>query len=961
MKKIIALLLSASMLCTGFAINASAEQEGEDVAFKPGMEYSGDAYTPTEEINYSESTATISYSDVSDYTAVGILGALGIMKAAEGSQFKPKAYISRGEFVEGALKTFGVKYEGSAFGKDGSFYDVDESHPQYAAIAAALSAGFISGYEDNTFRPDEVMSYNNAVACIMKALGFSDDYDQSFANNARGKIIKGISVKEPKAITRMEMAQLLYNALDVPMKNVAQFASIGLFRYVDDEFYEDLTDETILNYIWNIHKAEGLLSANYVESVGSEAAREGSVVIDGKRYETKDMNNLDWLGAYVNYYYDKDENLVYMHKNKKVDELIVEADDVIGFNALTRNFSYYDKNGKANNVTLADNYTILYNGKIPEISYDENIFKIKEGRIRFVANKNSKYTYVFIDEYKNFIVNKFSMEDTELKFMLGENMDYFTVDTNYTYIEAHDKNDARKELYRETEDGKETFDTSVFEADSVISVYAPYGSYDANGKLKNTGNYIKIAVSPGTVEGTVKGIIKKDTVKVTIDDKTYNVSKSSYVKDGDIQQGSIQAFYTDFAGEVVKVTSASGGDGWEYAYLVHIVYDDTKDFPSQLVMYNSYGSLEKYSVTESLKINKKKMKAGGAQKAFEASAALIGKPNLKYQQLVKIKTVEKDGEKEITEVQTVLKDYGVTSGYSEDWLSRDASGKFVVYSDSGNVLCPSDSSSQMSAYTAPKYFFSVPATEEKEEKYFDLRAVGSSGSMDVDLYNVDDGLTPKVAIKYESSAIDKPIETSHSGGGASPAMIRDVWRDLDEDGNSVLKFSIAQATGIVEYYSENEHLLDGYVQGDLITLYGNGKKVTSVKPVLYNGKVLGPNNLPDNVEGIAQMSLTKPYAGTPYFFEVYKVVSSSRVIIQQGAITENNKRAVQTSITARNKEWQRGGILNYKEENGRVEVSPGSFDQCVEAEQYGSEKATKMVAFIHEGGARQIIMYTIYR
>lgn len=108
MKKIIAVLLSASMLLTGLAFNISAEKEGEDVAFTPGQEYSGDAYAPTEEIKYSENTDTISYSDVSDYSVVGILGALNIMKATDGSRFKPKAFVSRGEFVEGVLKTFGV-------------------------------------------------------------------------------------------------------------------------------------------------------------------------------------------------------------------------------------------------------------------------------------------------------------------------------------------------------------------------------------------------------------------------------------------------------------------------------------------------------------------------------------------------------------------------------------------------------------------------------------------------------------------------------------------------------------------------------------------------------------------------------------------------------------------------------------------------------------------------------------
>jgi len=961
MKKIIAVLLSASMLLTGLAFNVSAEKEGEDVAFTPGQEYSGDAYAPTEEITYSENTDTISYSDVSDYSVVGILGALDIMNAAEGSRFKPKAFVSRGEFVEGVLNTFGVKYEDGAFGKNGSFYDVDETHPQYAAIATALSAGFISGYDDNTFRPDNVISYDNAVACLLKAFGFSDDYDKSFANRVRGELIDGISVVEPKAITRMEMAQLLYNALNVPMRYVAQFAKIGLFRYVDDDFYEKLQDETVLNYIWHINRANGLLEANYVESIGEEEAREGSVVIAGTRYATKDTNNLDWLGMYVTYYRDNDDNLVYMHKHKKTEELVVEAKDVIGFNAETKIFSYYTDNGKTNNITLADNYKIIYNGTIPDGSYDENIFKIKEGNIRLVANNGSKYTCVLINEYRNFILDKFAQDDTKLKFMLGENMTYFTVDTNHTYIEVHNSNDARYEIYRQTEDGKATLDTSLFEADSVISVYAPYGAYDASGKVNNLGNYVKIAVSTDKIEGTIKKVIKKDDIKLTIDETEYTVSKSSYITDSDIQSGSIKAFYVDAAGELVQVTEPSDGDGWEYAYLVHIVYDGDRDYPTQLVVYNAYGSMEKYNVTENLRINNKKMKAGQTQTTLEASALLIGKPNLKYQQLIKIKTKENNGSSEITDIQTVASSFGTPAGYSDDWLQRKESGQFVIPTDSSGVLCKNGS--RINSYIAPKYFFSVPLTEEKEEQYFDLRSIGSMSATEVDLYDVDETLKPMVAVKYISGAVDKPLITEAGGGtGSAPVMIKDSWSALDDDGiMPVIRFEVVQATGLTEYYSENLNLLNGYVPGDIVFLYGNGKKVSSVEPMLYNGKVLGPNNLPD-INSESMITVSKSYStNTPHCFEIYKVASGSRAIMQNGAIVSAAKRAVQTSITDRNREWQKGGLLHYKEENGRAEVMAGAFDQCIEAEQYGNELATKVIAFTHEGGARQIIMFTLDR
>lgn len=958
MKKIIALVLSVSMLCTGFAFSASAEKEGEEIAFVPGQEYSGEVYAPTEEINYSESANTVSYSDVSDYSAVGILGALDIMKAAEGGKFKPKAYVSRGEFIEGVLKTFAVRYQDGEFEKNGSFYDVDESNPYCAAIATALSAGFISGYEDNTFRPNEVISYNNAVACLLKAFGFDDNYDQSFANRVRGELMKGITVAEPRAITRMEMAQLLNNALNVSMREVAQFAKIGLFRYIDDEFFKTLTDETVLNYVWHIKRADGLLSANYVESIDGGEAHERSVVIDGERYATEDLNNLDWLGMKVTYYVDRDDQLVYMHKQKKVDELVVEADDVIGFNPSTKVFSYYNEKDKVSTITLNSNYTILYNGKLPESRYTDEIFKIKEGKIRFVANDNEKYTYVFIEEYRNFVMTKFAVNDAEFTFTLGEDMKYFTVDTNHTYLEAYDQSNSRKEIYRKTEEGESIFDTSVFESDSVISVYAPYGAFDASGKLTKTGDFIRIAVSPEKAEGSVKAISQKGDKNVTVDDKTYAVSKSSYISDTDLQTGAVLAFYVDAAGELVAMAEKSEDDGWQYAYLVHIVYEDDRDYPSALKVYSQYGTMDTYKVTQNLKINNKKMKAGKAQETLEASAALIGKPTLKYQQLIKIKTKEEGDSQYITQIQTVVKDYGLPTGYSEDWLERNGSGTYTIASDVGNIL--RESGKHYGKYSTPKYCFTVPLTEEKEESYFDLRAYSAGNDMQIDLYDVDEYLQPKVGVKYTSVATDKEIYTNYSGNGVSPVMLKDVWSAVDEDGIPILKFEVVQTKGAVEYYSEDLNLLDDYVKGDALVLYGNGTKVSKVVPVTYNGKVIGPNNLPDVTE-TGKLSISREFGSETFVYELYSVSSAQRAVGQNGVLGSDGKRDTQTIILNDYTAWQMSGLMHYKEENGRAEVMQGSFDQCTEAKQYGSDKATVIIAFMHTGRPRGMLMYTLDR
>ena len=58
-----------------------------------------------------------------------------------------------------------------------SFPDVPKTHWAYDAIAAAGAAGWINGYEDGTFRPNESVKRIEAVKMINNMLGWSCDRD----------------------------------------------------------------------------------------------------------------------------------------------------------------------------------------------------------------------------------------------------------------------------------------------------------------------------------------------------------------------------------------------------------------------------------------------------------------------------------------------------------------------------------------------------------------------------------------------------------------------------------------------------------------------------------------------------------------------------------------------------------------------------------------------------------------
>ena len=187
----------------------------------------------------------------------------------------------------------------------------------------------------------------------------------------------------------------------------------------------------------------------------------------------------------------------------------------------------------------------------------------------------------------------------------------------------------------------------------------------------------------------------------------------------------------------------------------------------------------------------------------------------------------------------------------------------------------------------------------------------------------------------------------------------------ENEGETVLSFTVAQSAGVKEYYSENLNLLEGYEKGDILYLYGRNNKVTKVEPVMYNGKHLGPDNLPDiskreqlDSGTNAGMFVIKNHSHA-YAFEVYELLSSTEMVLQQGEQNFDETREFQRVAYTRNVEWMFGGVLLY-ENNGRTEtVSAGTLDKCRTVKKDGSDKATIVIALMAGGNGRQYLMYNL--
>lgn len=86
----------------------------------------------------------------------------GYLKGYEDGTFKPDNSITRAEFVRIANNYFGFKNKGNE-----NFSDVNSRDWFYNDVCIAKEAGYISGYEDGTFKPDKTITREEAAKIII--------------------------------------------------------------------------------------------------------------------------------------------------------------------------------------------------------------------------------------------------------------------------------------------------------------------------------------------------------------------------------------------------------------------------------------------------------------------------------------------------------------------------------------------------------------------------------------------------------------------------------------------------------------------------------------------------------------------------------------------------------------------------------------------------------------------------
>lgn len=172
-----------------------------------------------------------SFPDVpgdADYAeAARAMSEMGVFTGDGEGRFNPDKVLSRAEVAVILCSLVGVEVDAESEVAS-TFSDVSPSHWAFKYISAAVKEGFISGYGNGRFGPDEMVTYEQFISMLIRAWGYGDPakleggYPNGYLAVANKLGIIDSDTKETKAgITRSNVAMICYRAtFTVPLNDL---------------------------------------------------------------------------------------------------------------------------------------------------------------------------------------------------------------------------------------------------------------------------------------------------------------------------------------------------------------------------------------------------------------------------------------------------------------------------------------------------------------------------------------------------------------------------------------------------------------------------------------------------------------------------------------------------------------------------------------------------------------------
>ncbi len=617
-------------------------------------------------IGYSENDEKINETNAVYQSGKTLLVGLGIFDEGFEKDFENET-LNRGQAA--MLVTKLLDEEKNFYSYRGIFSDVSKEYEYALHIEKLADLGIVRGDGDFRFRPEDALTYDEAIGMIMNVLGFglvrNSGIDAKLEAQKFG-VLDNLAY-EYSEVSFEDFVILMRNALMSGMFEQKTYGSNAEFGK---------TDQTLLNKVYDIVYADGAVVKNDVTSIwSSEELSDDTAWIrlnDNTVLELHTKNPAalrDEIGKKFRVYYkfdtDMSRNEYVFHEDKGFSRSLKIGLDQINSSRssfATHKIEYYDDKDNVKEVGFSSQYKLIYNGAAyKNDSIDWTATADKVGYAELVDSYgNGSYDIIKIYVYDSMVVGNVSVAHNFITDKFDVNK---TVDINkehYSKIFVYDENNAETDI-------------TLIPIGSIISV-AKSDTYNGNDTLI-------IRMSEKTVNGKVTKINKRGSQRyIQIDnEQKYDLFERAFSTDCSV--GSNVIIYADVFGNAIYISADYLRD-MQYGVVCGVsVSKRTIDPELKLRVTNMNGETILYDVDKNVSIDGESYKnrlaeAGAVLRGINISSTDISIPQGVYPVRFKLNA----DENAVSVIDTPNKN----AGGERD--SLEVLGKGMYYVNSGNVF-----------------------------------------------------------------------------------------------------------------------------------------------------------------------------------------------------------------------------------------------------------------------------------
>lgn len=725
-------------------------------------------------VSVSASEVDIVYNDAE-------LFAMGI--DAFNEEYYADAAMSRGTFAEfisnisGLISNTENSWRETVFADDNKdqlisatttvFEDVDTTHPQYDAIMAVYSSGYMHGVSQNRFAPDYNITVREATKVFVDILQYGElamaygGFPNGYVTVAQQKkLLKGVSAELTAPLTQKDAATILYNALDVPFYSLTVIKD-GYGKYTAEP------GQTFMTKILGLDKIDGRITDNGLAALtGDSKVRVTDIVVGGITLETNTRTESvkRYIGREITAYYTNDEDnygkLIYyvVDDDEEVAVITATGSPSAELDGNRLRISYVDGYRKKSEAVLK-NANVIYNNKVLK-TYDESIFDIKDGDITLIATSGGVSDLVVIRSYEHICVDK--VDSNQVIYGKGKGgVDSFQIlnlsDDAAKYVSIRDENN------------------------NIVNISELVSGDVLNVLRSSDGKNVEIIVSRNTVEGfvVVKTSANGDVQKISNDEMEYTLLRTSQFSNApEIELKKTYRLYLNKNGEVVWFESTDNASMMGILMVAKELSSNSLDDKCGVKIYDSTGKAQTYTMDDKFYLNGEKV--GKPQDALTSLQAVEGEAVL-Y-------TTNSEGLlKSITTAAPFGSNdnqrgwYRINPKPDYDIPSSERSKRWYLYNAAGR-----DFSSWI--YYVPGYskVFTIPTDDSQmmEEKNFTVDKFSFVGDTS---YAVEGFATDKYAVEAEVLVLRQDAKGSGAVLAGNAFVITNISLGYDNEEDEVVK------------------------------------------------------------------------------------------------------------------------------------------------------------------------------